>query len=379
MQKAEVSSGNSNDSIKDLKPVKIILPIILGLAVVFLLFYRNFNYEDLQAIKWAPSTIFYVLLAIAFVGGRHLFYMWRLRTLTEQKLSWWKTFEVVSIWEFSSSATPTMVGGTAVGLFVLIKEKIKSGEASTIIMSTIFLDSLFFLFSTALAWLYFGDLLLSPVSDSASGVSGISVAWRYIFISAFTLMAGYTVLVGLGLFYKPTAIAAFLDKVTSIGFLKRWNKGARQLGSDFVAASVGLRKKSLWNFWMKGFLATWGAWSCRFIVVICLIVAVINLRESVFVHTLGEINQYVLLYARQLVLYLILVVSPTPGGAGVAEGAFPAFYSDFIPARSIAVAIGMIWRWLTFYPYLILGAIVVPHWLKGKFGEKKVKSEVGEA
>lgn len=371
MQKAEVSSANSSDSIKDLRPGKIILPILLGLAVVFLLFYRNFNYEDLKAIDWAPSTIFFVLLAIAFVGGRHVFYMWRLRTLTEQKLSWWKTFEVVSIWEFSSSATPTMVGGTAVGLFVLIKEKIKSGEASTIIMSTIFLDSLFFLVSTVVAWFYFGDLLLSPVSDASAGVSGIAAGWRFIFMSAFTLMCGYTVLVGLGLFYRPTAIAAFLDKVTSIGFLKRWNEGAKQLGSDFVAASEGLKKKSLWGFWMKGFLATWGAWSCRFIVVICLIAAVINLRESIFVQTIGEFNQYILLYARQLVLYLILVVSPTPGGAGVAEGAFPAFYSDFIPPRSIAVAIGMIWRWLTFYPYLILGAIVVPQWLRGTFGKEK--------
>ncbi len=330
--------------------------MILGLVVVFVLFYSNFNYKDLEVIDWAPSTVLLVLLAVAFVGARHLLYMWRLRILTEEKLTWWKTFQVVSIWEFSSAATPTMVGGTAVGLFVLIKEKIKSGEASTIIMSTIFLDSLFFLTATVLSWLYFGELLLSPAESAAS--SGIT-GWRVIFLIAFCLMAAYTVLVGLGLFYRPTAISAFLDRVTQFSFLKRWNKGAKQLGSDFVAASKGLREKSFWKFWFRGFLATAGAWSCRFIVVICLIKAVI------------DVSDYLILYSRQLVLYLILVVSPTPGGAGVAEGAFPAFYSDYIPKRSIAVAIGLIWRWLTFYPYLVLGAIVVPQWLRSRVGKKK--------
>lgn len=73
------------------------------------------------------------------------------------------------------------------------------------------------------------------------------------------------------------------------------------------------------------------------------------------------------------------LIAPTPGGSGFAEYIFTRYLGDFIPvsdtavAASIAIALALIWRLISYYPYLILGVFVVPKWLKDNFsGKKKV-------
>ena len=58
-----------------------------------------------------------------------------------------------------------------------------------------------------------------------------------------------------------------------------------------------------------------------------------------------------------------MLISPTPGGAGVAELAFDGFLHDFIP-NGLSPAIALLWRLMSYYPYLIVGAVVLPAWLR---------------
>lgn len=63
-------------------------------------------------------------------------------------------------------------------------------------------------------------------------------------------------------------------------------------------------------------------------------------------------------------MYVITAFSPTPGGAGIAEYLFGGFFSDYIP-ESVGSLVALIWRLITYYPYLILGAIIIPIWIRG--------------
>jgi len=55
------------------------------------------------------------------------------------------------------------------------------------------------------------------------------------------------------------------------------------------------------------------------------------------------------------------------GGSGVAELMFRLYYSDFLPDASIAILAAMLWRLIFYYPFLIMGALVLPKWIgKGK-------------
>jgi len=351
------------DFLKELSPTKIILPIILGLGVVFYIIFREFDINSVNAIDWRWQTGIFVFLAIISAAFRLFAYMWRLRVLSDYKLSWSKCFQVISIWEFSSAITPTMVGGTVVALFMLAKEKFTVGKSTTMILTIVFVDSTLFLTMTVLFWLYYGNYLISPEFAPGVYTSLISGSpWAVPFLMAFGLMLGYTLFFTYGLFFNPHTFKRMLLWTTSFGVFKRWRESAIQTGNDIIIASEGLKQNTS-NSWFQLYASTWLAWTSRFFVVIFLIMAVAPVMDTL------------LLYGRQLVLYLILMLTPTPGGSGVADFAFKDFYADVIPDAGLATAIGAIWRLLTYYPYLILGVFVLPVWVRRVFLRKDKSSE----
>jgi uncharacterized membrane protein YbhN (UPF0104 family) len=61
---------------------------------------------------------------------------------------------------------------------------------------------------------------------------------------------------------------------------------------------------------------------------------------------------------------ILMIGSPTPGGAGVAELMFSNFLGEFIDNKSLTILLTIIWRMMSYYPYIIVGAIVLPRWIK---------------
>jgi len=61
-----------------------------------------------------------------------------------------------------------------------------------------------------------------------------------------------------------------------------------------------------------------------------------------------------------------MLVMPTPGGSGFAEAVFSEYMAEFIPIGFIVV-MALVWRLLTYYPYLLIGAFLLPKWIKEKF------------
>ena len=110
---------------------------------------------------------------------------------------------------------------------------------------------------------------------------------------------------------------------------------------------------------MKSFLATFISWTARYWVINFLFLAF-------FLEHIG-LREHFLIYARQLTMWIILLISPTPGGSGVAEYVFRDFLGDIIPNMQWAVPLAFLWRLISYYPYLLIGAIVLPKWLKKVF------------
>ncbi|MCX6330776.1 MAG: hypothetical protein NTZ85_14840 [Bacteroidia bacterium] len=68
----------------------------------------------------------------------------------------------------------------------------------------------------------------------------------------------------------------------------------------------------------------------------------------------------------------MMLITPTPGGSGFAEAIIKGYISDAIPAdpehvKNIALAMVIIWSIISYYPYLIIGASIVPGWIQRKF------------
>ena len=57
--------------------------------------------------------------------------------------------------------------------------------------------------------------------------------------------------------------------------------------------------------------------------------------------------------------------SPTPGGSGVAEFMFTDFLGEFVH-KGLAPSLGILWRLVSYYPYLVIGAFILPRWIREK-------------
>ena len=74
-------------------------------------------------------------------------------------------------------------------------------------------------------------------------------------------------------------------------------------------------------------------------------------------------HQWVI-FAREFVIWIVLMVSPTPGGSGLSEWIFSEYYSDMVTSAGIVLILAVFWRLISYYIYLIIGAIIVPGWAK---------------
>ncbi len=71
-------------------------------------------------------------------------------------------------------------------------------------------------------------------------------------------------------------------------------------------------------------------------------------------------------------MWIITAITPTPGGAGIAEGAFMTFHSDYIPKDgTLLLIMAVFWRFFTYYVYLLSGMIVVPNWVRKLINRRK--------
>jgi uncharacterized membrane protein YbhN (UPF0104 family) len=335
---------------KAMRVSRILIPILIGVGTVTFLFFRNFDPEELKKINWAFNTLFWILAALGFLACRVLAYALRLKMLSDGAFTFLKSIELIFIWEFSSAVSPTNVGGSAVALFVLSREKIGAAKTTAIVVYTIVLDSIFFLISVPLWLIIFGPKILGPSYDQLS----FSAGWGITLGVAYLLMLLYGSFFFYGLFFNPEPLNKFALFLSRLKILHRYKRQLILLGKDIKTSSRELYKKDF-NFHIKAYLASAAAWSSRFLLLCCLI---IGLVPGISIHFWNVLE----IFARIQTMFLIMAFSPTPGSAGFAEIIFGELLSDYVPL-GISYIIAMFWRTMAYYFFLVAGVIVLPHWL----------------
>lgn len=337
---------------------RVIVPVVIGLGVATYLLVRNFDREAFSQITWTTSSYGYIMLSLLFMVIRDVAYMYRLRILTDGQISWRRSFEVIMLWEFASAVTPSIIGGSAVALFIIHKEGVSMGRTTAIVFITAFLDELFYIMMVPIMLIWVGttDLFTSEGSyvlmNTRFGTQGIFVV-GYIFILVLTTIIVY------GVFVNPRGFKFLLLTIFRLPFIRRWRQNAAETGNEIIITSREMKDKPF-SFWVKAFAGTFFSWTARFWVVNALIMTFAAV----------SLSDHLLIYGRQLVMWVILLISPTPGGSGVAEFVFSGFLGEFIPA-GLTPAMGLMWRIISYYPYLFIGVIVLPGWLKRVYSAKK--------
>ena len=333
-----------------LSPRRIFIPIGLGVLVAGWLLWREFDLEAFTSLSWGWSSAFWFFMSLVMVATRDLGYMYRLRVLTEKDISWRNSFDTIMLWEFASAISPSVVGGSGVAIFIVNREGIKLGRSTAVVMTTAFLDELFYILMVPIVFLIVGTTTLFP--KEAAAYVGSALGAEVLFYIGYGFIVLLTTIILSGIFFFPQGFKRILVMFTFIPFLKKYRRQFTETGNEIVTTSKELKGKN-WVFWAKAFGATFFSWTARFWVVNCLIMAIAAIPFS----------DHLLVYARQLVMWVIMLISPTPGGAGIAEIAFQGFLAQFIPF-GVAGTLALMWRIFTYYPYLFIGAIILPRWIR---------------
>lgn len=328
---------------------RVIIPVVLGLGVVAYLVFKDFDPHPFYQIRWTYYTAVWIFVALLMVVIRDAAYMYRIRLLTDKQLTWRRSFDVIMLWEFASSVTPSVVGGSAAALYIVTKEGISPGRATAIVMITALLDELFYIIMVPVVIFLAGTGRLF-MSETSYLFVNTKLGMQGIFIIGYLFILILTAIISFGIFIKPRGFKWILLRLFKIPFLRKWRYQAGQAGDDIIITSDEMRHKPV-IFWIRAFVATFLSWTARFWVVNFLILSI------------TPVGQHFLIYARQLVMWVIMLISPTPGSSGVAEFLFSDFLGDFIPF-GLTAAVALLWRLVSYYPYIIIGAIVLPSWIK---------------
>ncbi|NND07603.1 MAG: flippase-like domain-containing protein [Saprospiraceae bacterium] len=356
------SESEKRKALSTFRLSRVFLPVLIGLTVVGYLFYHQYDPQAFANIQWTRHTLAWILLALGCLLARIFCYAWRLYILADQSFSFAKCIQLIFLWEFSSAVSPTNVGGSTVALFIIAQEKIGVARTTTIVLYTIVLDALFSLICIPVWVIIFGGNILGPGRLPFNQFGG----WEITLLVAYGIMFCYGAFFAYGLFYKPQTLRRFSIWLSRRSFLSKYRDRLVKLGDDIAMTSRTLYRQDR-SYHISAFVATAGAWSCRFFLIICLIAGICGTVKF----DLASIFE---LYARIQTMFVMMAVSPTPGGAGFAEILFGELLADYVPS-GISFVVASLWRMMAYYFFLLAGAIIIPQWLNGILRKRKRERE----
>ncbi|HAQ37092.1 MAG TPA: hypothetical protein DCQ58_01160 [Saprospirales bacterium] len=344
--------------LKSVNKMKIVIPILLGLLVVGYLMWKQFDFDEIRKIDWHFSVFIWSGIAVLVYVLRHLALSWRLVLFSENHFSFRKAIEVIFIWEFASAVSPTSFGGTAVATYILAQEQIKSSKSITIILYSVVVDTAFLLLAVILLFTFAGASIVGPDAVNAREMGN----YIYSFIGILVFMAAYGFFFFYGLFINPKKIKQAICYLSRIKWLAKYKDTLIQTGDGVIVASHELSHKK-WNYHLNVLLATAIAWILRFSLINFIIIALIS-------GTGMDPYSQLVLFGRNVGIYVQTAFTPTPGASGFSEIMFGGMYSDFVPI-GVALLIALVWRMISYYSYLFAGVIIVPNWIRKMMKRKK--------
>jgi glycosyltransferase 2 family protein len=344
-------AGEERNVMKQFSLGKILLPVVIGLGTTALLVWNASDKATDQPLVWTWSTVRWMGLALLSLIIRDWMYMLRIRHLTDRKLTWWRTFVVIMLWEFASALAPGIIGGGFFfAIWILSREGIDAGKSITVITFTSFLDGIFIAVMAPLVYFSAGRAELFSGMDTGGTWAGMG--FFVIFWVVYTIIVVYKLFVAYALFVNPLFVKRALVGIFSLKGLRRWRRSMVETGDQLITAAGGLKKRG-WSYWWPAMLTTFLSWTARFSIVNCIVHAF---------HPDMGFGHDLVMYGKQVIMGIIVLLMPTPGGSGIAEIIFRNFLGMYISVGPDKLAFA--WRLMSYYPYIAIGAFLLPRWVR---------------
>lgn len=317
--------------------VSIGLSMVILLAVLVLTFNEN-TIESLKNLNpWFLLLAFCLHMAAMCVWALRIRVMCRaLGYLVPLR----HCLNMVCAGQLIASITPSQVGGEPVRIHELYKAKMPVADATAVVLVERLMEAVLLVLGVII-----GMGLFSIVySNGEVPEMVITAAW--IGTGLFVVLLAVLVV----LLSRPQLIRKIVFKIAGF-FTKKWD-------SERIAKLTAQIDEAIDRLYLTfemfagrakiglalGFLLTIVFWACEYAI------------ASVIMIGLGYPPNLLLSIVFQLIIAVILMVPTTPGGAGVAEISYAAFYSLILPSAVVGVFVVLL-RLILYYSNLLVGFI----------------------
>jgi uncharacterized protein (TIRG00374 family) len=303
----------------------------LSIATMAFVIYLTYTPGVLEHLKLKRLPGLVIALVVSFL--RLWFAVARIRYLSEKTLSWMASFRVMLSWDFTSSITPSTIGGAPMATYALTKEGFNLGQSTAIILYSLLLDQLWF--AIAVPILVVSGMFFEVIPANTGVVGHASMILLYIGLLSYAGLMAY------GVLKNPRAIKKVVNFVFKLPILRRWKENISEEADNLVEYSHELRKKPP-SFLLKAFFLTTMSWLAR--VALPTIVVLSLIPADVLLSLL-----------RSLAMNLAFLIMPTPGGSGGVEGLFAIFQGPLIERKAFIGLAVFAWRIISYYISIGLG------------------------
>jgi uncharacterized protein (TIRG00374 family) len=318
------------------------LSILVSLTVIIIIFVTTFNEETIGYIL--HFSVLFLLLAVTFRLIALLFWSLRIRVMSKSlgyqvKLS--HCLNMILAGLFAGTITPGQSGGEPVRVHELYRHGVKLGDAVSIVIMERVLDGI--------VLTILGVILVTMITGFL--LSSFSFVLIILIIVAWAFMISFLIIPVLSIKYPEWTKRGLMRLVTwLINRVPQWSASSDSLieradheidnlfGS--FARFAGTARSGL----LGGAAMTLFFWITEFFV------------ASVILIGLGFGPFIVDSFFFQILIAIINAVPLTPGSSGIIELSASSLYAFIIPTGSIGVFI-LLWRFVTFYLNMVLGAI----------------------
>jgi glycosyltransferase 2 family protein len=303
--------------------------LALGLGLAIPLSYGG--WAALERLRQVPLWLPLLTLGMIFLGWNCNAGKLRLLvSAVDIHLSHRRALATVMAWEFAFSATPAGSGGVVSYVYLLNRYGVKSAHAAAVFAMEMGIDLLFFVTASVIVVLKLAtsrvyELHLGFVLVIVLLTGGMGLMW---------ILARHhrRFLQGAGYLLKVFRISA-TRRIQAARWLFRFRSGLRLL--------LALPRQRLY----AAYLFCIGHWLLRFSVL------------YVLLWGLGAEVPWPYLFITQILILTLGHFTFLPGGSGGVELGFSALLGPFLDKATLATAL-VLWRFATFYWYLIAGAPV---------------------
>jgi len=316
------------------------LLLIIPIGVIGNLLFVYFWTED-KEFGLSNFSIPYLLLAMGLA-----FFPWiahALRVLLwarflEHRFNFIDSLRIVVNAELAAALSPTVIGGSPMKWGMLVKKGVKPGAAATLTTINLFEEVILFTIVIPVV------LTLTQAWDLPQLQLLLSEFFKFFSFNGSSETVG-ALLIFLPSFFLFTQISAKSRPTGRLGrFFAKVADKFRSFSAEMRQAAIFIWRygKSLFALSM---LITASQWICRCSVATALIWG------------LGIAVNPIEMFILQWIVFLTMVIVPTPGAIGGAEFSFYLIFESVIPAGAIGLVLGA-WRFLSYYCQLAVGALL---------------------